>query len=85
MQQTSNASYQAVTQTGRARVMCVKMTHTSATYTAVDDYDNTHKELHEQLRGAALIVPDSLPFVLCPTSLSVFPPSQCFPFFPSLG
>lgn len=38
----------------------VKMTHSSATYTAVDDYDNSHTELHKQLCGAALIIPDSL-------------------------
>lgn len=37
------------------------MTHSSATYTAVDDYDNSLTALHKQLCGATLIIPDSLP------------------------
>lgn len=38
----------------------VEMTHSSATYTAVDDYDNSCTALHKQLCGATLIIPDSL-------------------------
>lgn len=46
----------------------VEMTHSTATYTAVDDYDNSHTALHKQLCGAALIIPDSLPDFLYSTS-----------------
>lgn len=52
-------------------VMCdgererAEMTHSTATYTAVDDYDNSCAALHKQLCGAALIIPDSLSDSLC--------------------
>lgn len=51
----------------------VEMTHSSATYTAVDDYDNLRTALHKQLCGATLIIPDSLSdFLYSPHSLSFF-------------
>lgn len=45
----------------------VKMTHSFATYGAVNDYDNSHTALHKQLCGAALIIPDSLWLPILPT------------------
>lgn len=39
----------------------VEMTHSSATYTAVDDYDNLRTALHKQPCGATFIIPDLLP------------------------
>lgn len=75
-----------------------EMTHSSATYTAVDDYDNSRTVLHKQLCGGTLITPDSLSdflysphspsfsFCSCLTSPSLsLPLSPCFSFFPSLG
>lgn len=73
----------------------VEMTHSTATYTAVDDYDNSCTALHKQLCGAVLIIPDSLPDFLYSTFppphhspfclFSSFPLSSCFSVFPSLG
>lgn len=45
----------------------VKMTHSNTTYTAVDDYDNSHAAFHKQLCGAALIIPDSVSDLLYST------------------
>lgn len=53
------------------------MTHSTATYTAVDDYDNSRTALHKQLCGAVLIIPDSLPDFL-------YSPPPSFSFLPFL-
>lgn len=60
------------------------MTHSSATYTAVDDYDNLRTVLHKQLCGATLIIQNSLSdFLYSPHSLSF---SYCLIFLaPSLS
>lgn len=78
----------------------VEMTHSTATYTAVDDYDNSRTALHKQLCGATLIIPDSLsltsftphsPIILflflsdTPLSLSRSPRLRVFLSFPVLA
>lgn len=65
------------------------MTHSSATYIAVDDYDNSRTAFHKQLCGATFIIPDLLSdFLYSPHSPS-FSFSSCltppFSLSPSLG
>lgn len=55
----------------------VEMTHSSATYTAVNDYDNSRAALHKQLCGAALIIPDSLSHFLYSPHSPSFSFSSC--------
>lgn len=79
------AAIAQIIRTVRGCVMCarerVEMTHSSATYIAVDDYDNSRTALHKQLCGATFIIPD-LPsdFLYSPHSPS-FSFSSCLHVF----